>query len=259
VQISAPKQAARAAKIGEAVYEGDTLKTAVGSEAHVTMADGGFMALRPDSQLLIAKYQANGDTNDVSAVQLVQGALRSITGWIGKSNPRSYTVRTATATIGVRGTEHETVVVTSGDAAAQGTYDRVYEGATTLNSPAGAVPVQRNSAGFAPADASRGKPRVLKELPLQLFRAGRRDAQFIGLHKRIHTRVFQLREERRARLRQERGIKGPPPGPKQFLEKRAGPPGQAQADDAAERSERRRIREEKRALRAREENGESRP
>src|SRR5690606_28908415 len=38
--------------------------------------------------------------------RLVKGALRTVTGFIGRSNRDAYKVNTATATIGIRGTEY---------------------------------------------------------------------------------------------------------------------------------------------------------
>lgn len=211
VQITAPASASTAAttrnaKTGDTLYEGDAMSTAAKSEAHLNMTDGGFMALRPDTRLLVSKYQANGDTSDTSVVQLLQGALRSVTGWIGKTSPKNYSIRTATATIGVRGTEHETAVVTSGDASEQGTYDRVYEGATTLSTPEGSVDVERDKAGFVPSVASasdgpRFRPRLLSRVPQRVFVRGQRDAHFVGLHARLGARMLQRREQRREMLR----------------------------------------------------------
>ena len=78
-------------------------------------------------------------------------------------------LRTATATIGIRGTDFETAYVAPAmggakPVAAPGTYNRVYSGATVMKSPAGQVEVNEDEAayvGIRPGD----KPQILKPIP----------------------------------------------------------------------------------------------
>ena len=90
------------------VFAGDMLVTAKDSYAQVQMNDGAQMTLRPHSNLKIEEYQFNKQEpkSDNAVFRLLKGGFRTITGLIGKrGNADAYKVRTASATIGIRGTD----------------------------------------------------------------------------------------------------------------------------------------------------------
>ena len=90
------------------VLAGDMLVTAKDSYAQVQMNDGAQMTLRPHSNLKIEEYQFNKQEpkSDNAVFRLLKGGFRTITGLIGKrGNADAYKVRTASATIGIRGTD----------------------------------------------------------------------------------------------------------------------------------------------------------
>lgn len=62
------------------------------------LAVGGYMSVRPNTKMRFVKYQAKGEDTDTAVFGLLQGSLRSVTGWIGKFNRAKYTVLTPTAT-----------------------------------------------------------------------------------------------------------------------------------------------------------------
>ena len=133
---------------------------------------------------------------------LLEGGFRSLTGWIGKYNRNSYTVRTPNATIGIRGTDHEPYVIPKGSSEGDaGTYDKVNEGGSFIQTAAGRADVAPNQAGFVPHDKN-ARPRILKDVPGH-FRAGRHEALFNGRHAAIQQRIEQRREERRNEIRQK--------------------------------------------------------
>lgn len=189
--------APRAAKPGDAVHEGDVLTTALDSELHLAMQDTGFMVLRSNSQFTVVGYKADGGDDDKGVFRLVRGGLRSITGWIGRFNASAYQVRTPTATIGIRGTDHETRVIPEGSGEGEaGTYDKVYVGQTYLATEAGAgADVLPNQAGFVPHHA-RERPRVLGQMP-SFFRPGPHEAEIAKKHAEIQALIEQRRNERR--------------------------------------------------------------
>ena len=161
----------RPAQKGVQLYPGDAVVTAASSNVQIRMTDDTLLWVHPNSRLKIDQYIYNkkGDGKDGMALQLLQGALRTATGLIAKTNKENVTVNTATATIGIRGTDFETVYVAPAmggvkPVAAPGTYNRVYSGATFMKSPAGQVEVNEGEAayvGIKPGD----KPQVLKEIP----------------------------------------------------------------------------------------------
>ncbi len=89
---------------GMAVQSGQTLVTGQG-RLQMHMADGGFIALQPDTQFRIDEYSYAGteDGSERSFLNLVKGGIRFITGAIGHRNKENFRIKTAVATIGIRG------------------------------------------------------------------------------------------------------------------------------------------------------------
>jgi hypothetical protein len=93
------------------VFAGDMLITAKDSYAQVEMNDGTKMTIRPNSNLRIEAYQFRKEApkSDNILLRLLRGGFRTVTGLIGKrGNADAYKLRTATATIGIRGTDFST-------------------------------------------------------------------------------------------------------------------------------------------------------
>ena len=89
--------------------EGDRLTTSEGATAIIKLQDGTRMTLRPNSEMVVQKYQFKEGAADNSMVmQLLRGGFRAITGLISKSSPNAARVQTNTATIGIRGTDFDT-------------------------------------------------------------------------------------------------------------------------------------------------------
>jgi hypothetical protein len=201
VQVIAADRTRRAPKVGESLYEGDAIVTDKDGELQAEMADSGVIAVRPNTQMRIAKYQANGDAADTSVFGLLKGSFRSITGWIGKNNPKNYLINTPTATVGVRGTDHEPLVIPAGSTEGEaGTYDKVAAGGTTIRSQAGSVDVSPGKAGFA---NGRERPRELAQVPA-FFRATRNESRLEGRHERVMQRMEQRRGERQKFIQERR-------------------------------------------------------
>lgn len=179
VKIVNAQKAERVAQKGEALESGDTIVTGASGSVQVALADGGLIAVRPNSQLKIDDYAYSGkadDSKNKSVFSLGKGTFRSITGAIGQNNKQAYRVNTPTATMGIRGTDHEPAVVlplpplppdlqalTPLQLAPPGTYDRVNSGATFIQNPEGLVFLGPNQVGFAPAGG--GSPIVLPNVP----------------------------------------------------------------------------------------------
>ena len=200
VRIFDQQNVRRTAKVGDKVYEGDSVFTGADGEIHMTMDDQGFIAVRPNTKMRIAQYRAEGDDNDKGVISLVVGSLRSITGWIGKYHPKSYSINTPTATIGIRGTDHEPKVIPEGSSEGDaGTYDKVNAGGSFINTPQGNVDVTPNHAAFAPRNG-RAAPRMLASVP-NFFRPTRNERLIEGKHDQIQRIVQQKREERRQQIR----------------------------------------------------------
>ncbi|MBU4113836.1 MAG: FecR family protein [Gammaproteobacteria bacterium] len=155
VQISDSAGRARQLKKGDAVSEGDTLISAASATAQVRMQDGGFIALRPETQLKFDRFVFSGkqDGQEQSFFSLLKGGFRAVTGLIGQINKRNYRITTPVATVGIRGTDHETILIVPGSAMAllapAGAYSKVNVGETTLTTDRGSINVLPNQMGFA--------------------------------------------------------------------------------------------------------------
>lgn len=101
---------------GQPLYSGDMLQTQLDSHVVLVFSDGSRITVNPSSQMGISEY-AHAAKSDGAAssgigsmiIDMFKGGLRFATGLIGKSNPEKVKVRTATATIGIRGTVFDVV------------------------------------------------------------------------------------------------------------------------------------------------------
>lgn len=137
---------------GAPLHEGDVITTGPQGELHVEMVDGGYLAARPGAHIKIVAYHLCGSIDDRSWLELVRGGMRFVTGWVARSNPPAYRLKTPVATIGIRGTDFEVQHLDEGDAPAPeevGTQMLVYEGATLLATAAGEIDVPAGVAAFA--------------------------------------------------------------------------------------------------------------
>ncbi len=119
--------------VGTPVEDKDTLKTGPASNMQVRFTDESIVSLRDQSLLKIDEYKFTGkqDGMEKAFFNLLKGGFRTITGVIGRVNKTSYGVKTATATIGIRGTNFALLLCTAGScgaAAKDGLYGGVSGG-----------------------------------------------------------------------------------------------------------------------------------
>ena len=88
------------------VEQGDTLVAEKGTYAQIRFIDNSEITLRPDTTFKIAAfaYDEAKPEADSASFDLVKGGLRSVTGLLGKRNKEKFSLKTPTATIGIRGT-----------------------------------------------------------------------------------------------------------------------------------------------------------
>ena len=180
VKVTSAAGKERIAHKGDAVDQGDTITSSAASSAQVKMADDGLVIVRPDTKLRITTFEYNGkaDGSERSLISLVQGGFRAITGMIGRINKEHYKIETPTATIGIRGTDHEPMFIPNPVAgkvavATPGTYDKVNSGAAVLSTARGMVVINPNHAGFVP-NVANAAPTVLANIPT-FYRAPTKD------------------------------------------------------------------------------------
>ena len=168
---------ARRLQKGDRIYPGDTVKTGEQGSAQLIYRDRSRMAVRVNTEFKIKeyKYDANNEQGSISVFQLLGGALRSVSGLIGAFNPQRVTIETPIATIGIRGTDHETVFLTRAMEGLKidadvGVYEKVYAGATIVRTAKGNLNLDLNETGFV-GGSSRAdvvRPVKLKDLPASI-------------------------------------------------------------------------------------------
>src|SRR6266850_4386204 len=155
VRVGREGAAQRAAQRAAEFYEGESIVTAAGSLAQLRMTDGALMSVRGDTEIKMERFSYAGekDRNASFFMSVLKGGLRTITGVIGRQNRDRYRITTATVTLGVRGTDFEIVHVPQAIGSREvpaGTYNRVYEGMTSIQNRAGvALLVSRDQTAFA--------------------------------------------------------------------------------------------------------------
>jgi|GEM_PF-1074684 len=112
------------------------------AESYVVMVfrDGEKVTLQPKSEFDIVKYDfQQPGKKDQMLFKLAAGGMRALTGSIGKKDHSAYALDTPVATIGIRGTESETVIDDAFDVntGAAPVYNHVTEGAISVKNEAG--------------------------------------------------------------------------------------------------------------------------
>ncbi|MBP6483584.1 MAG: hypothetical protein KA254_03080 [Rhodoferax sp.] len=158
--------------MGDAVFLGERIQAQAGGEAVLETGDSGYIALRPGSTFSVEQFAVNNQQTDHILIRLFQGGLRLLSGRIAQRNPKGYRLFTPTATIGIRGTDHEPFVVTELLASAMGqpagTYDKVNRGGITLQANNRSVDIDPGRVGFVPL-AKRTKNRALMTLMMPVL------------------------------------------------------------------------------------------
>jgi hypothetical protein len=103
----------RTLAVGSRIFIGDLVATDAAGEAQLLFSDGTRMIVGANSALLIEEILFSGKaTGNKFAVQAMAGAFRFIS---GDSSDQDYSIRTPSATIGLRGTAFDFTVTPSGE------------------------------------------------------------------------------------------------------------------------------------------------
>lgn len=150
----------RPAARGTELDTGDTVRTNDG-RVQMRMTDGAFISLQPNTEFGIKdyKYEGKTDGSENAFYSLLKGAMRTVTGLIGRVNRNKYLVSTPTATVGIRGTGGVIEVLQDGGTLVRGT-----SGIWFLANPAGTIDIPAGVSGIAPADPKQ-PPKETVDIP----------------------------------------------------------------------------------------------
>jgi hypothetical protein len=160
VTVSGADGQARPLARGNELDTGDTVRTTDG-RAQLRFTDGAYVSLQPNTEFAIKEYRFQGKTDgsERGFFSLVKGAMRTVTGLVGRSNRNSYRIVTPTATIGIRGTGGVIQVLNDGATLVIGT-----SGIWSLTNPAGSVDVPAGVSALSPATPDQ-PPQQTSEQP----------------------------------------------------------------------------------------------
>jgi len=167
VRILGTDGAQRPAERGAELRQGETVVTGQNALAQLRLADGGLLSVRADTELKLDRFAFAGrDDRDAGFLaSLLKGGFRAITGLIGQANRDGYRITTPSATIGIRGTDFETLVLTAPRPELQmeaGTFARVHRGEILVRGQDQTTqivrPDQAAFVGIGPAAAPRLVP-----------------------------------------------------------------------------------------------------
>lgn len=178
---------------GTAVEVGDTVSTGPTGLAQLRLKDGALLALKSGTRLTVEDFHLPAPVapaaaapaptmrvaDDVvgpggrSVLRLLRGALRTVTGLIGKNAGDTYSVVTPAATLGIRGTDYSAAYC-SGDCGStpDGLYVGVSDGAVYVSNDAGELVLSDNQYGYVrdrstPPEQGMAPPEVL-EVPIEV-------------------------------------------------------------------------------------------
>lgn len=92
-------------KIGDPVYEKDTIETGRDGSVGITFTDNSVFSTGPDSRLALDQFSFDSSNFKGSMLADMQkGTLNVVSGDIARSSPGKMQIKTPTAILGVRGT-----------------------------------------------------------------------------------------------------------------------------------------------------------
>jgi len=135
---------------GVELENGDTIRTNDG-RAQIRFPDGAYVSLQPNTVFGVREYNYDGETDGTERgfFSLLKGAMRAVTGLIGRVHRDTYQIVTPTATVGIRGTGGLIVVLPDGSTLIRGS-----SGIWSLSNASGSIDVPAGTSGVAPPDPS---------------------------------------------------------------------------------------------------------
>lgn len=151
VTVAGPNGVQRPLARGTELDNGDVVRTNNG-RAQIRFTDGSYVSLQPNTEFGIReyRYENKADGSERGFFGLLKGAMRTVTGAIGRINRDRYQIATPTATVGIRGTGGVIQVQDDGSTLVIGT-----SGIWSLTNPAGSVDVPAGTSALAPSDPNQ--------------------------------------------------------------------------------------------------------
>ncbi len=165
VKAAIGKGPARAVARNDTIVDDTIFTTGAKSTAVLLFKDGQAITMQENSSFYVQKYWYDEKDASKSAIAfaLLSGGIRAITGTIGQKNKDAFKLASATATIGVRGTEFVLVTLPNGQVVGQ-----VVSGSISVTNAAGTV-VMGPGATFSVSVGSLGVSIAPSAVPAGTF------------------------------------------------------------------------------------------
>src|SRR6266849_6637088 len=136
---------------GAEVKSGDKIVSSVDCRTQIPFSDGAYVSLQPNTEFDVKEYRYSGKTDgsESALFGLFKGAMRTVTGLVGRANKNRYQITTTTATIGIRGTGGLIAIGADGSTLVTGT-----SGIWTLTNKGGTIDIPAGTAGLAGANVN---------------------------------------------------------------------------------------------------------
>ena len=113
------------ATLGARLQEKDSLITKENAKLQIIFADETIISIGKNSNFSIKEYIFEDKKEPIAKFEMLKGAMRTITGKIGKIAPQKFTLQTKTTTLGIRGTNFSVIVEEDGLCNAYCTYGAI--------------------------------------------------------------------------------------------------------------------------------------
>ncbi|MCM2287505.1 MAG: FecR domain-containing protein [Sulfuritalea sp.] len=156
--------------VGMQLQSGDVVRTGPGARAYLLLAEGSRVKLGEAAQFSLHSRSLRPERFFRGALDILSGPFRFTTGRLKKTLPRELTIRVATATIGIRGTDLWGRTNQDGDLVAllEGRIEITRAGQTT-----------EMAQPMTYYDAPRGQPAVVKPLDPEVLRLLARQTEIL--------------------------------------------------------------------------------
>ncbi|WP_373000627.1 FecR domain-containing protein [Sulfurimonas sp.] len=111
--------------LGDKLQEKDIILTKDKTKVQIIFKDETIISIGKNSTFAINEYLFEENQEPVAKFGMISGAMRAITGKIGKVAPDKFMVKTKTATMGIRGTNFSVLVGEDGSYQAYCTYGAI--------------------------------------------------------------------------------------------------------------------------------------
>jgi len=126
------------------IFRGTSVTTGIGARVVLRFDDGQQVVLDQNTEFRLTDFQFSSGSprEDRSIMDLVKGALRVVSGTIGRRSQDAFQLRTPQMTIGVRGTDFMVALVNPG-------YINVLQGSVVATNAGGTAIFQQGATGMA--------------------------------------------------------------------------------------------------------------